>query len=591
MKKSNIRLALFWWFAFFCNDLSSLQAFPVEVEEAIRSAAWKTVAAVLQKDDSTIGDPVARLLVAHACLAENRNNASLALFLSVDSSEERQRWSDWTDSYLKRNPNHATALFLAADAQARNGELARAIEGFAAALKADPALALARNAKGVAHVLKGELDQAQIEFYVTTKSMPRFADAYLNLGNLTVIRESSLRVSRQGLEYFEAALKIDPEFALAYNGRGCLYFGNADFQRSVADFRRASEEVSFLVIAAVNEGLANTYRSHRTPQVGGPGTTVGSQFTRIQPESDKSEGNGADRELQRKIDAFEHLSNPEQNALIAKYGEARVVDGINARLQGLQAKTVQLNQADLKAHREIGSAAAWAIKLAEAKTLLSAASGLKDTFKNVNEGFRENGWKGLLEKTAPQVGKAYVNSEIKDRTTKAIADGIPGSIDVASLGISAGKNAINAADAVAQDRLKGGEVRQKLYNDETVRNAITVRNLVQARDTVFARMSPVSPAPGVELARVPTTTMRLEPVGLPSRSDLPRGGGPPGGGAAAFPRIEPRIGGISGSRGALEPPKPGGVSTEELANSFVDKGGWPVLTAFSLSYLQRPAEK
>ena len=30
---------------------------------------------------------------------------------------------------------------------------------------------------------------------------------------------------------------------------------------------------------------------------------------------------------------------------------------------------------------------------------------------------------------------------------------------------------------------------------------------------------------------------------------------------------------------------PGGVSTEDLARSFVDKGNWPVLTSFSLFYM------
>jgi hypothetical protein len=65
---------------------------------------------------------------------------------------------------------------------------------------------------------------------------------------------------------------------------------------------------------------------------------------------------------------------------------------------------------------------------------------------------------------------------------------------------------------------------------------------------------------------------------------------PPGGGGAAVApmSIQPAVkqNWDWGKQYSPSYPKdsPGGISTEELASSFVDKGNWPVLTSFGLLY-------
>lgn len=58
-------------------------AIDTHVENVILNDNWDEILKTLEKDDAQADDPVARLLMAHACLATNRNNASMLLFLSV----------------------------------------------------------------------------------------------------------------------------------------------------------------------------------------------------------------------------------------------------------------------------------------------------------------------------------------------------------------------------------------------------------------------------------------------------------------------------------------------------------------------------
>jgi len=40
------------------------------------------------------------------------------------------------------------------------------------------------------------------------------------------------------LKAFEKAIEINPEFALAFNGRGCVHFGFGKFDDAIQDFRQ-----------------------------------------------------------------------------------------------------------------------------------------------------------------------------------------------------------------------------------------------------------------------------------------------------------------------------------------------------------------
>jgi hypothetical protein len=124
--------------------LCSPQCFALEPsgEQVLLRAEWQKVVETLQVDNPRADDPVARLLMAHASLATNRNNASAALFLSAQSPEALQAWSVWTEDFLYKYPQHPVALYLAADAKARIGRLQEAITGFSQAVQVQQHFAL-----------------------------------------------------------------------------------------------------------------------------------------------------------------------------------------------------------------------------------------------------------------------------------------------------------------------------------------------------------------------------------------------------------------------------------------------------------------
>ena len=222
------------------------------LENIILKENWKEAIETLQRDNKKAHDPVARLVMAHACLATNRNNESMLLFLSVKDRDGLRLWSEWTESLLKEHSQNPSALYLSADAKLRSGAIEAAKEGFSQALQAKEDFALAYNARGVLHVLTDEWDKALIDFYQATKLAPDFADAHANLGTYWVLKEAP----EGAIEAFNKALAINKDFALAYNGRGCAYFGSGSYEAAIADMEKAFELCPVLLPALSNEGTA-----------------------------------------------------------------------------------------------------------------------------------------------------------------------------------------------------------------------------------------------------------------------------------------------------------------------------------------------
>lgn len=150
----------------------AFSAIGISVEDALLKGEWREVVTILEKDETKTSDPVARLIMGHACLATNCNNASVLLFLSAKKEDDLKAWSSWTESLLLRNPNNPFALYLSADAKARIGDLSEAKERFTQALQIKYDFALAYNARGVVHVLANEWDNAMIDFLQSTRFAP-----------------------------------------------------------------------------------------------------------------------------------------------------------------------------------------------------------------------------------------------------------------------------------------------------------------------------------------------------------------------------------------------------------------------------------
>ena len=88
---------------------SGMSVLDLNVEQALLAEDWIKVAELLREVDTTSASPVLRLIKGHACLALNRNNASLELFASMLKDTDSQAWQVWTDEFASRHSQHAIA--------------------------------------------------------------------------------------------------------------------------------------------------------------------------------------------------------------------------------------------------------------------------------------------------------------------------------------------------------------------------------------------------------------------------------------------------------------------------------------------------
>jgi len=321
-----------------------------QIQDAILKGNWKNVIEFFENDGSKANDPVARLIMGHACLATNRNNPSMLLFLSVKEERDLKLWSQWAESLLRRYPQNPVALYLSADAKARQSEFKAAIEQLSQAVKIKEDFAMAYNSRGVLHVLNNELDSALLDFYAATKVAPDFADAHANLGSYWVITEAS----EGALEAFDKALSWNSEFALAYNGRGCAYFGKGEFEKASQDFSMASHISPILAISEINQGFASAYASKLVTLAGlekKPGVTLEStnrQYVSLLKEQNQQLSNllppQKDQDFWGKIDAFPTLSQDQITSIVNDYGLQKVQLGGFVKMQELKGQIVVSQQ-------------------------------------------------------------------------------------------------------------------------------------------------------------------------------------------------------------------------------------------------------
>lgn len=325
---------------------------PQDCRNLLLEEKWQALFETLKKDDSLTADPVARLLMGHACLATNRNNESILLFLSAKEEENLSLWSKWTESLLRRHSKNPVALYLSADAKARIGRLEEANEAFTQALRIRNNFALALNARGVVRVLNNEWDEALIDFYQATTLAPELADAHANLGTYWVIKEVS---GTGAVDAFNHAIAINPNFALAYNGRGSLYFGSGEFEKAARDFNMAFQLSPALLVAEVNQGLTSAYASQLITLAGlmkkKPGTTLNSliqQYPHVLKEQKqdllKMLPTQKDQAFWKKMDTFPTLSQNQISSLVKEYGIHNVHMGASLKMQELQGQIAENHQ-------------------------------------------------------------------------------------------------------------------------------------------------------------------------------------------------------------------------------------------------------
>jgi len=196
------------------------------LERAVLAENWPEVKTLCGNDADAQLAAYLRALKAHACLALNHNDESLALFLSIANNEDLSAWRDWASKFAEDNPRSAVALYLKGDSLARLGNWEGAAEAYTQALgktKTPLARAMVLNARGVALVYCGKHQDALGDLENACAAAPGFADGHASLGTLLVLTEAP----DGAIQHYDAALKeAEQKFALASNGRGCARIGS-----------------------------------------------------------------------------------------------------------------------------------------------------------------------------------------------------------------------------------------------------------------------------------------------------------------------------------------------------------------------------
>jgi tetratricopeptide (TPR) repeat protein len=194
----------------------TLDPIPPEVVKALLAENWQQVADLLP-DEICNKSPVARLIKGHACLALNRNNESLCLFLRTKKAEDLQQWFSWTSELGKRNQG-GVANYLQGDALAREQQWKQAMEAFDLSIKQGASKPLALQARAVVHAALAEWDAAREDLIASVDGDPLVSDLFASRGAYILQRATD---PQKALEFYERALKLSPDSVIALNGRGC----------------------------------------------------------------------------------------------------------------------------------------------------------------------------------------------------------------------------------------------------------------------------------------------------------------------------------------------------------------------------------
>jgi tetratricopeptide (TPR) repeat protein len=161
-----------------------------------------------------------RAIKGHVYLANNKNDESLVMFISLQNDQDKSNWLQWSENFKNQYKNSPIASYLYGDALVRKGDVDKAVLQFEHAEKASKkqlTKAMILNATGLANLLLKNPAKAQALFEEASKVEPGFADAHASLGGLLLKNKLFLG----SLNSFSVALKNSDKFSLAIYGRLC----------------------------------------------------------------------------------------------------------------------------------------------------------------------------------------------------------------------------------------------------------------------------------------------------------------------------------------------------------------------------------
>lgn len=204
---------------------------PEEAAVAFLEAHWARVEQVLRSRDELAPNPIARLLLGHAVLARNGNNEAYVLFSSVLDDSDHQDYLQFCKRLRERAPQSVWAWYLLADALARTGDSDGARSAFDNAVGSKSTSALPLVARGEFLASLGELDRALVDLTRATELEPQSAEAWLGLGVVS-IRLGALDGAERALS---RSVAINDRLALAHLAMAVVAHGNGDWQRSFSE--------------------------------------------------------------------------------------------------------------------------------------------------------------------------------------------------------------------------------------------------------------------------------------------------------------------------------------------------------------------
>ena len=132
------------------------------------------------------------------------------------------------------------------------GQVDRAIEIYADAIKFNPNNTYIYNNRGSAYGSKNSFDPAIADYTRAIELSPNYADAYFNRGVVYGAKGDYDRA----IEDYAKAIELKPDFAEAYTNRGAAYLKAGKLEQVIDDYNRAIEFKLDYTDAYFNRGVA-----------------------------------------------------------------------------------------------------------------------------------------------------------------------------------------------------------------------------------------------------------------------------------------------------------------------------------------------